>query len=78
LQSKTNITDGEWHRIGFVRDGAFRTLYVDGVAVAQDTQEDLGGSRNGLYIGCGKNMEARTYWSGLIDDVRIYDRSVRP
>jgi hypothetical protein len=26
LESQTNITDGEWHRIGLVWDGAYRTL----------------------------------------------------
>ncbi len=78
LQSQTNITDGNWHRIGFVWDGSFRTLYVDDVAVAQDTQAGLGGSDSGLYIGTGKAMGAGTYWSGMIDDVRIYDRVIVP
>ncbi|MHC4582880.1 MAG: LamG-like jellyroll fold domain-containing protein [Planctomycetota bacterium] len=78
LQSQTNITDGYWHRIGLVWDGSVRTLYVDDVVVAQDTQQDLGGSDSGLYIGCGKGMEPGTYFSGLIDDVRIYNRVVRP
>jgi len=78
LQSQTNITDDEWHRIGFVWDGSQRTLYVDGVAAAEDTQDSLEGSDSSLYIGCGKAMEAITYWSGLIDDVRIYNREVIP
>jgi hypothetical protein len=78
LQSQTIITDDLWHRIGFVRDGSDRTLYVDGVPVAQDTQDSLGGSENGLYIGTGKAMEPGTYFSGLIDDVRIYNRVVTP
>jgi len=78
LQSLTNITDGQWHRIGFVWDGYQRTLYVDGIVVAEDTQANLEGSDSGLYIGCGKNIEAGTFWSGLIDDVRIYNRAVRP
>jgi hypothetical protein len=78
LQSQTSITDGTWHRIGFVWDGSLRTLYVDGVPVAQDTQEGLEGSDSGLYIGTGKAMEPGTYWSGLIDDVRIYNRVVSP
>jgi len=78
LQSQTNITDGYWYRIGLVWDSANRILYVDDVAVAQDTHQDLGGSESGLYIGCGKRMEAGTYFSGLIDDVRIYNRAVRP
>ena len=78
LQSQTIMTDGNWHRIGFVWDGSQRTLYVDGVAVAEDTQKGLGGSYNGMYIGTGNFMEPSTYFSGLIDDVRIYDRAVRP
>jgi hypothetical protein len=46
--------------------------------VAQDTQDNLQGSENGLYIGCSKAMEAGTFFSGLIDDVRIYNRAVHP
>ena len=78
LMSQTNITDGDWHRIGFVWDGSDRTLYVDDVEVAKDTQANLAGSENGLYIGTGKVMEPGTYWSGLIDDVRIYSRAIMP
>ena len=78
LQSQTNITDGNWHRIGFVWDGLYRTIYIDDVAVAEDVQDGLGGSDSVLYIGYGKHMESGTYWSGLIDDVSIYNRAVRP
>ena len=78
LLSETTITDGEWHRIGFVWDGSNGTLYVDSIAVAQDTQDDLANSSNGLNIGCGKNVQPGTYFSGLIDDVRIYNRAVKP
>ncbi len=78
LFSETVITDGQWHRIGFVWDGSNRTLYVDEVAVAEETQADLEASENGLYIGSGMAMEPGSFWSGLIDDVRIYNRVVRP
>ncbi|HCO93433.1 MAG TPA: hypothetical protein DIU00_05695 [Phycisphaerales bacterium] len=43
------------------------------VLVAEDTQANLQGSDSGLCIGTGKTMELGTYWSSLIDDVRIYD-----
>jgi len=36
------------------------------------------GLAGGLNIGCGKNMTPNTYWTGLIDDVRIYNRAVKP
>jgi hypothetical protein len=78
LLSQTIITDGNWHRIGLVWDGSHRTLYVDDVAVAEDEQTNLEGSENGLYIGIGTAMEAGSFWSGLIDDVRIYNRAVTP
>jgi hypothetical protein len=78
LFSETIITDGQWHRIGLVWDGLNRMLYVDDIVVAEDTQIGLAGSNNGLYIGCGKGMEFGTYFSGMIDDVRIYNRVVSP
>jgi hypothetical protein len=36
------------------------------------------GPINGLYIGAGSELMPGTFWSGLIDDVRIYDRAVKP
>ena len=78
LLSQTIITDGNWHRIGLVWDGSNRTLYVDDIAVAEDTQTNLEGSENGLYLGAGAAMEPGSFWSGLIDDVRIYNRAVTP
>jgi len=78
LPSQAVITDGEWHRIGLVWDGSHRKLYVDGLAVAEDTLADLEVSKNSLLIGTGNAMKSGTYWSGLIDDVRIYNRAVTP
>jgi hypothetical protein len=76
LVSETQVTDSNWHHIGFVWNGAYRTLYVDGVIVAEDIQSNLASSSNGLYIGAGKNLEDSTFFSGLIDDVRIYNKAL--
>jgi hypothetical protein len=78
LLSQTVITDGEWHRIGFVWDGVYRSLYVDDTLVAEDSQPGLADSLGGLNIGCGSDLAAGTFFSGLIDDVRIYSRAVSP
>ena len=32
----------------------------------------------GLYIGVGKDYAPGSFFSGLIDDVRIYNRAVKP
>jgi hypothetical protein len=78
LGSQAIITDGLWHHIGFVWDGSRRSLYVDWVVVAKDTaaQTPLKSSDGGLYIGAGKNLEVGTLFSGLIDDVRIYNKAL--
>ncbi|MHC4657237.1 MAG: LamG domain-containing protein, partial [Planctomycetota bacterium] len=76
--SETEITDGNWHRVGFVWDGSNRILYTDDAEVAKNTQPGLEGSAGGLYIGAGNNLESGSFFSGLIDDVRIYDRAIMP
>ncbi len=78
LCSKAIITDGQWHRVGLVWDGAIRTLYVDGVPVAADVQDSPKNAYADLAIGAGKDLAPGTFWSGLIDDVRIYSRAVKP
>ncbi|MHC4540685.1 MAG: extracellular catalytic domain type 1 short-chain-length polyhydroxyalkanoate depolymerase [Planctomycetota bacterium] len=78
LLSQMVITDGQWHRIGFVWDGAYRALYVDDSIVAEDSQPGLADSLGGLNIGCGSDLAAGTFFSGLIDDIRVYNRAVTP
>jgi N-acetylneuraminic acid mutarotase len=80
LTSEFVITDGNWHSIGFVWDGSYRCLYVDRAEVAKDTKpfSMLESSDGGLYSGAGKNLEHGSFFSGLIDDVRIYDRAITP
>ena len=80
LLSQTIITDGEWHRIGLVWDGSYRHLYMDGAEVANDAAplSSLKDAYGGLHIGAGKSLDPGSFFSGLIDDVRIYNRVVRP
>jgi N-acetylneuraminic acid mutarotase len=80
LESNFIITDDIWHHVGFVWDGSYRTLYVDGIEVAKDTNSlaSLNNSDGGLYVGVNKSRNAGTFFSGLIDDVRIYNQVVSP
>ena len=75
LVSETVIIDGQWHHVGLVYDldTLHRRLYVDGALVAEDAMIVSGmPSDGGLYIGADKTLAAGTFFSGLIDDVRIY------
>jgi carboxypeptidase D len=76
LISQTVIINGDWHRVGLTWDGSNRILYVDDVEVAKDTQSSLVGSDGGLYLGAGKTRGAASFFSGLIDDVRIYNQAL--
>jgi len=76
LESESVITDGQWHHIGLVYDitALKRRLYVDGTEVAVDSGYVVGLSCDaGLYIGAGQALDATTFFSGLMDDIRIYD-----
>ncbi len=72
------ITDDAWHHVGLVWDGTNCTLCIDGVEVAPDKQANLAGSAGGLYIGAGATLAPGSFWSGVIDDARIYDQGVKP
>jgi hypothetical protein len=80
MPSSTIVADGQWHRIGFVWDGSHRHLYVDGVEVARDDVplSTLESSHGGLYLGAGSTLDPSTFFSGLIDDVRVYNRAAKP
>jgi len=78
LVSDAALTDAAWHEIGLVWDGTYRHLFVDGIEVAVDTRSlaSLDKSRGGLYIGAGETLDDGSFWTGLIDDVRIYEHAL--
>jgi len=78
LYSETTISNDNWHQVGLVWDGTNRILYVDDVEVARDTLAGLDSADTGLRIGAGKDLVAGSFWFGMIDDVRIYDRAIEP
>jgi hypothetical protein len=78
LSSGAAVVNGNWHRVGFSWDGETRILYVDDIEVARDAQASLAGSTGNVTIGAGSTMTPASFWKGLIDDVRIYSREVKP
>jgi hypothetical protein len=80
LSTQVQVTDGQWHRVGFVWDAEARTrtLYVDDVERASDTQSfNLYVSQSGLHFGATSTLSSGVFWSGLMDDVRIYNKAVK-
>ena len=79
-ESDVVISDGQWHRVALAWDQSSKicSLYVDGVQIAAHVEPALPQIYGGLQIGTGKDRAPDTYWSGLIDDVRIYNWAVKP
>ncbi len=81
LASNYLITDNEWHHVGVVWDGSRRFLYADGYEVTRDV-DPLPGNllfcEGELYIGASQYLESFNFWTGLIDDLRIYHRALEP
>lgn len=80
LSSDVVVSDGQWHRIGLMWDGSYRHLYVDHEEVAVDAgpQTSLGSLEAGMFIGVGDTLTQGSYFTGLLDDIRIYGRAVGP
>jgi len=78
VASDTVITDDQWHRVGLVSDGKGMSLYVDDIEVARSDTSPILPANGDLQIGVGMILDPSSLWSGMIDDVRIYDRVVVP
>ncbi|HVV39412.1 MAG TPA: LamG domain-containing protein [Candidatus Paceibacterota bacterium] len=74
--SNTTVTNGMWHHICFTKNGTAGTYYLDGAADGTKT--------GGLSISYGTAdwvlaadyRDSSTYFSGSMDDVRIYNRTL--
>ncbi|WP_393075937.1 exo-alpha-sialidase [Streptomyces sp. LN704] len=70
--------DGQWHHLVLRRDqgAGLLTLFVDGTSLSTS---DVPGSvsRNSPFgVHVGQRMDSRAYFTGAIDEVRVYDRAL--
>ena len=72
------VTSDDWHRVAFTWDGANRRLCLDGTLVAEDCLGELADTGGKLMIGSSKNCLPGRFWVGAIDEVRIYNRALKP
>ncbi len=79
LTAEASITDSLWHQIKLEWDGKRRALYIDDQEVARD-QNARGKIKDfftGLQIGTGPTRAANTFWTGTLDEIRIFDLADR-
>ncbi|MER5905942.1 sialidase family protein [Streptomyces mirabilis] len=74
VRTASAYNDGQWHHLAMRRGDGLLTLSVDGTAVgASDVPGSV--SRNSPFgVHVGQRMDSRAYFTGAIDEVRVYDR----
>ncbi len=76
VDSDEPVTDDEWHHVAGARRDGRSYLFVDGVQ--QTASREYAMVESGHYFHIGKqyyDYDDR-YWNGVIDDVRLYNRSL--
>ena len=73
-KSPAEISSDRWYHIAGTNDGSNLKIYVDGILKNTAAAPGLSGVSYEARIGC--DLTAPTYYVGLIDDVRIYNRAL--
>ena len=76
VTSTTNINDGNFHHIAFVKDGENLHLYVDGVLESTQTDNTSFNTKNNssIYVGRrGQNQPFDNHFRGEVDELRIWN-----
>jgi len=85
LASGENVNDGQWHLVTGTYDGTTRKLYIDGELTASTEDNGLIQANDApILIGCTARMDGSiidrydSWFTGGIDDVRIYNYALTP
>lgn len=84
LAQNNSIEDLKWHHVAVMRSGSLARFYIDGTEIGDGKSYNanpLNIASNGLIVGqeqagVGGPFEASESFSGMIDNLRIYNRSL--
>jgi len=75
--STTTVNDGSWHQVVAVfRGGGNKSIYVDGSPAESIQASECFGGNSGPFLIGGTGSEPAGNYSGLIDEVQIYDHAI--
>ena len=69
-------TNNKWHHVVGTIAGTTGTIYVDGVQVSTGTVTAISNTTDIISIGRYAESGGGYYFSGKIDDVRVYNRAI--
>lgn len=77
-RGESAISVGDWSYLAATYDGSLLRLYLNGALIASRAQTgNIVSSTSPLRIG-GNAAWAGEFFAGLVDDVRVYNRALRP
>lgn len=76
--STGDLSDGTWHHVVGVRVGVTGYIYADGAQVDSHTNTATGSVTSGSAPNIGRSPSDAHYYTGDVDDVRVYDRALSP
>ena len=77
LTSSVNVADGNWHNTVVTISEGYQSMYVDGnLAVSSTNANDQQVTNANFKIGA--NWNNTEYFNGSIDQVRVFNRALRP
>ena len=74
VHGSTDLTDNQWHHVAATYDGSVMKVYVDGVLEGSKTAS--GAISTGIADVLIGSRDNRFYYTGSLDDIRIYDRTL--
>jgi hypothetical protein len=75
--SPQTLTTDTWYNLAAVCDGTYISMYLDGVYIGTDSHAGGPPSAGSGKLGFGRNLDTGTDWySGNIDDIRLYNRAI--
>ncbi|MFB6192943.1 MAG: LamG domain-containing protein [Candidatus Nanohaloarchaea archaeon] len=78
LRPSMGISVNNWYHAFFVRDGSSFYLYVNGEGVATGSNSSIGDTTDGDTLTVGRANDGTSYFDGVIDQVRLYNRALKP
>ncbi len=79
IYSTSNLVDGQWHQVIWVKEGDSQEIYVDGKLDTgiSNIYSGIGDFNPGTNIYLGGDAESDDYWfNGSIDDLMIFNRKL--
>jgi len=72
----TPITDGNWHMVTGTKNGSTLSIYLDGVLQATATDSTTTTTTNSSSLFLGRRGNGTYYYTGVIDHLEIYNRTL--